>query len=159
MIWTDDHWIPFRSSNQLAIIPWAQLALRANFVRLLQFRCLFSVTFHFGFLFSLVATFSLMEVFCRKSLEFNRMSWYIWYWPLRGSLKKLQKVGLVGIWTHNHWIPFRCSTQLSYQTISSTATQRQLCRPIPISSFVQCHNWFRLFSFVSRHVDFNQNLL
>ena len=28
---------------------WVQLALRANFVQLLQFHCLFSVMFHFGY--------------------------------------------------------------------------------------------------------------
>ena len=32
-----------------AIRPWVQLALRANFVQLLQFHCLFSVTFHFSY--------------------------------------------------------------------------------------------------------------
>ena len=32
-----------------AIRPWVQLTLRANFVQLLQFHCLFSVTFHFGY--------------------------------------------------------------------------------------------------------------
>ena len=31
-----------------AIKPWAQLAFRANFVQLLQFHCLLSVTFRFG---------------------------------------------------------------------------------------------------------------
>ena len=32
-----------------AIRPKDQLALRANFVQLLQFHCLFSVTFYFGY--------------------------------------------------------------------------------------------------------------
>ena len=31
-----------------AVRPWVQLALRANFVQLLQFHCLFSVRFHFS---------------------------------------------------------------------------------------------------------------
>ena len=41
----------FRSDalTDWAIRPWVQLALRANFVQLLQFHCLFSVTFHFGY--------------------------------------------------------------------------------------------------------------
>ena len=34
-----------------AIRPWVQLALRTNFVQLLQFHHLFSVTFHFGYWF------------------------------------------------------------------------------------------------------------
>ena len=38
-----------------AVRPWVQLALRANFVQLLQFHRLFSVTFHFGCLPSSVA--------------------------------------------------------------------------------------------------------
>ena len=52
-----------------AIRPWAQLTLRANFVQLLQFHCLFSATFHFGCLSSSMATFILIEVFCRYSHE------------------------------------------------------------------------------------------
>ena len=57
----------FRSDARTdwAIRPWVQLALRANFVQLLQFHRLFSVTFHFGCLPSSVATFILIEVFCR----------------------------------------------------------------------------------------------
>ena len=41
----------FRSNalTDWAIRPWAQLALRANFVQLLQFHLLFSVKFHFGY--------------------------------------------------------------------------------------------------------------
>ena len=38
-----------------AVRPWVQLALRANFVQLLQFHRLFSVIFHFGCLPSSVA--------------------------------------------------------------------------------------------------------
>ena len=48
------------------------------------------------------------------------------------------------IWTHDHWILFRCSNWLSYQAISSTHTQNQLCTATPISSFVQCHISFQL---------------
>ena len=41
----------FRSDTltDWTIRPWVQLALRANFVQPLQFQCLFSVTFHFGY--------------------------------------------------------------------------------------------------------------
>ena len=35
-----------------------------------------------------------------------------------------------GIWTHNHWIPFRRSNRMSYQATSSTPTQSQLCEPL-----------------------------
>ena len=57
----------FRSDalTDWAIRPWAQLALRANFVQLLQFHRLFSVTFHFGCLLPSVAAFILVKVFCR----------------------------------------------------------------------------------------------
>ena len=48
-----------------AMRPWVQLALRATFLQLLQFYQLFSVTFHFDCLISSVATFILIEVFCR----------------------------------------------------------------------------------------------
>ena len=46
-----DTTIEFRSDalTDWAIRPWVQLALRANFVQLLQFHRLFSVTFHFGY--------------------------------------------------------------------------------------------------------------
>ena len=48
----------FRSDalTKSVIRPCVQIALRANFVHLLQFRPFFSVTFHFGFLVSSVAT-------------------------------------------------------------------------------------------------------
>ena len=47
-----------------AIRPWVQLALRANFVQLLQFHRLFSVTLHFSYCLS-VATFTLTKIFWR----------------------------------------------------------------------------------------------
>ena len=51
-----------------------------------------------------------------------------------------------GIWTHDHWIPFRRSNRLSYEAMSSTRTQSQLCTAIPISSFVQCQVSHQLLS-------------
>ena len=39
---------------------------------------------------------------------------------------------------------FRRSNRLSCQAMSSTRTQTRLCTATPISSFVQCHIWFRL---------------
>ena len=38
------------------------------------------------------------------------------------------------IWTHDHWIPFRRSNRLSYQAMSSTHAQSQLCTATPILS-------------------------
>ena len=48
----------------------------------------------------------------------------------------------MGIWTHDHWIPFRCSNQLSYHAISLTCTQTNLCRAAPIPLFAQCQILF-----------------
>ena len=41
----------FRSDalTDCTVRPWVQFALRANFEQPLQFHCLFSVTFHFGY--------------------------------------------------------------------------------------------------------------
>ena len=55
-----------------------------------------------------------------------------------------QKVGLSGIWTHDHWIPFRRSNQMSYQAMSSTRTQSQFFTATAISLCVQCQISFRL---------------
>ena len=41
-------------------------------------------------------------------------------------------------------IPFRRSNRLSFQAMSSTRTQNQLCTTTPISSFAQCPISFRL---------------
>ena len=43
-------------------------------------------------------------------------------------------MGLSGIWTHDHLIPFRCVNPLSSQAMSSTRTQSQHCTATPISS-------------------------
>ena len=56
----------------------------------------------------------------------------------------LKKAGLSGIWTHNHWMPFRPSNRLSYQTMSSTRTQSLLFIATPIASFVPCQISFQL---------------
>ena len=61
-----------------------------------------------------------------------------------------RKVGLSGIWTHNQWILFRCSNWLSYQAISSTRTQSQLCTATPISLFARCH--FSLYIYIHVHI-------
>ena len=88
--WTDDHWILLRRSNQLsyqvmspyrtqnhlctatpisstnwAIRWWVHIALRTTFVQLIQLHHLFSVTFHFGYVPSLVTGIISIEVFCK----------------------------------------------------------------------------------------------
>ena len=42
---------PSDTPTDWAVKPWVQPTLRANFVQLLQFHRLFSVTFHFGYCF------------------------------------------------------------------------------------------------------------
>ena len=65
----------------------------------------------------------------------------IYHWIiLRSSYRKFAWVG------SDHWIPFKRSNQLSYQAMSSTRTQTQLCTVAPMSSCVQCHISFRQFS-------------
>ena len=46
--------------------------------------------------------------------------------------------------SHNHWTPFRCSNQLSYQAMVSSPTQSQLYAATPISYFAQCQISFWL---------------
>ena len=61
----------FRSDplTDWAIIPWLQLALRANFVQLLQFYRLFNVRFHFGYCPRQSPRFILIKIFLRQSHE------------------------------------------------------------------------------------------
>ena len=60
----------------------------------------------------------------------------IHHWRILWS--SYRNFGLRGIWTHDHWIPFRRSNRLSHQATSSNRTQSQLCTAAPISSIVQC---------------------
>ena len=55
------------SYRKWAIRPWVQVALRPNFVQLLQFHLLFSVQILFRLLPSSMATFVLIEILPRKS--------------------------------------------------------------------------------------------
>ena len=67
----------FRSDAQTdwAIRPWVQLALRANFVQLLQFHRLLSVTFHFGYLPSIhifqIAVTNIISSIAGLCLKYN----------------------------------------------------------------------------------------
>ena len=58
-VWFEPMTTEFRSDALIdwTIRSWVQVALRANFLQLLQFHCLFSVTFHFGCFPSSVAMF------------------------------------------------------------------------------------------------------
>ena len=78
----------FRSDapTDWAIRSWVQLALRANFVQLLQFHPLFSVIFHFGYCLRQSPRF-FSSNFCWSSHECSGMSWYIWYSPLKDSFE------------------------------------------------------------------------
>ena len=75
----------FRSDalTNWAIRPWFQLALRANFVQLLRFHRLFSVTFHFGYcLHQSPRSFS--SNFCsgnHMSVAEWMLSIFDWIWP------------------------------------------------------------------------------
>ena len=61
-------------------------------------------------------------------------------------------MGLSGIWTHDHWIPFRCSNQLNDQVKVQLGLRAYFSQLFQF----QCHNSFWLFAFVSRHVYFHQ---
>ena len=81
--------------------------------------------------------------------------WLIFYWRIfRNNYRKLAWVRFEP-WTQDHWIPFRCSNRLSYQAMSSTLTQSQLCTVTPISSVcLQCFiSGSALFSLVSKYWD------
>ena len=56
---------PSDALTDWAIKPCIQLALRANFVLLLQFHCLLSVRFHFGYCLRQSPPFILIEIFLR----------------------------------------------------------------------------------------------
>ena len=60
------------------------------------------------------------------------------------------------VWTHDHWIPFRRSNRLSYQTMSSTRTQSQLCTAAPISSLYSMFT-FRLLPSPVTTIAFNKS--
>ena len=58
------------------IRPWVQLALRANFVQLLQSHLLFSTQISFGLLLSSVATFISIKTFWRGNhMNMNASEW------------------------------------------------------------------------------------
>ena len=46
------------------------------------------------------------------------------------------------------------SIRLTYQVVSSTITQSQLCTATPISSFVQCQISFRLLLYKQNEIKF-----
>ena len=71
----------FRSDplTDWAIRSWAQLTLRANFVQILQFHCLFGDRFHFSSFFcqSSHLFFILIKILLRSWHRCSGMNWYI----------------------------------------------------------------------------------
>ena len=51
------------------------------------------------------------------------------------------------------------TNRLSYQAMSSTRTESQLCTATPILSFCSVSNFISTIAFVSRHVYFNGSFL
>ena len=92
-------------------------------------------------------TFFYFFCLCSLSFFFLCLSLYIYIYMVFITERFFQvaiESWIEWVWTHDHWIPFRRSNRLSYQTMSSTRTQSQLCTAAPISSFVQYHISFRL---------------
>ena len=55
-----------------------------------------------------------------------------------------EKVALSGIWTHDHWIPYRWWVQL--------APSANFVQLLQFHLFVQCSRLISVFAFVSRHI-------
>ena len=70
----------------------------------------------------------------------------------KGTYKKFAWVEL------KHWIPYRRSNRLSYQVMSSTRSQGQLCTATPISSLCSVSRFILVLAFVSRHIYFKRSL-
>ena len=114
--------------------PWVEATLTVSFLPLLQFHYLFSVKFHFGYFLH-----QSPRLFQFKFSWVNHMSVGEWMIQMAFITEEFFELAIEswpqwGIWTHVHWIPFRRSNQLSYQTVSSARTQSQLCRATSISS-------------------------
>ena len=113
------------------IRPWVQLALRDYFVQLIQFHCLFSVKFHFGYCLRQSPRVFWLKIFLRWSHECSRMNdaYGIHHWRII-------------------WSSYRKLTWVGFQTTTiefpSDALTSQFCTATPISSFVRCQVSFRL---------------
>ena len=140
-MWTHDHWIPFRSAlTDWAIRQWVQLALRANFLQLLQFNFL---------------------VQCSRSISvfpFLRNELTSMVFPTEGFLELAIENALIGIRSQDHIISFRGPNWLTYQPIGSTCSQSQLCAATPISSLRSVLMFYSVFAFVRRHICFKPSL-
>ena len=151
----------FRSDalTDWAIRPWVQLALRANFVQLLQFHRLFSVTFHFGY-----CVRQSPRLFSSKFCWGNHMSLAEWvdtygihHWRiLWSSYRKLAWVGFEPMTTEF------CSDALTDWAVRPWV---QLALRANFVQLLQFHHlfsvtfYFGCFAFVSRHVYFNRCFL
>ena len=128
-LWTRDHWILFKCTSKLKCevksSTYSQIQSSKATLILSFFQCS-----NYIFLLRLsVATFVLVEwtdtyIIHHKSI-------------LRRSYGKSVSVRFEPIIiefcleSHDHWIPFRCCNQLSYQVMSSTRTLRQLSTATP----------------------------
>ena len=117
-----------------AIRSWVQLALRANFVQLLQFHLSVQCS-----CFILAIAFITCHICFKRHLT-QVITWVQWnelihmVYNTEGFLEVA--VESWPEWDLNSWPlnSVRCSHQLSYQAMSSTCTQSQLCTATPISS-------------------------
>ena len=83
-------------------------------------------------------------------------TYVIQHWRiLRSSYRKLAWVGFQPMVC---WILFTRSKQLSYQAMSSTSSQSQLCKATPVSSFCSVFAFDFDHDFISGHVCLKQNL-
>ena len=120
------------------IRPWVQVTIKANILQL-----------HHFYLFVQCSRFISVFAFVSRHICFyvNSLTCYfvstewidtygIHHW---GFLEVVIESWIRGIWTHDHWVPFRCSNRLSYQAVSSTWSQNQLCTISSLSSVFTSH--------------------
>ena len=86
-------------------------------------------------IYTYISKYIFIYVYCILYIYIYILYIYLYIvFTTEGFLEVAIEVGLSGIWTQDHWIPFRCSNQLSSQMMSSTRSQIQLCTATPILS-------------------------
>ena len=146
----------FRSDalTDWAIWPWVQLALRANFVQLLQFHVLFSVHVPFLQLRLSFGTFALSEILCWEShYKGNELIHMVF------TTKGFWEVAIeiwpewdVKPWPHN-------SIQTLQPTELSGPEFKLHSEPnLYYYNFVQCSRFILVIALISHHVYFKWNL-
>ena len=114
------------------IRPWDQVALRANFVELLQFHLFVQCS-----RFISASAFVSCRIFFKQNLA-QLIIWVQWNRLIHmktttEGFSEVRVESLSGISTHKQWILLRTSNQLSYLATSSTRTQSKLCTATLIS--------------------------